>query len=126
MREHADGAAEGSHYEEWIYGHVPQAVRFVRFKGDRVVLVKIAALGKPIEIHDRDEMGEFAPEPEKRDIALGDGVDPNHPAGPPTLRAPGEAIPVNGNNRVQYPPPSKKDAIPPPPQQAPPSGNPSQ
>ena len=39
-------------YEEWIYGHVPQTVRFVRFVGDRVTRVEIAALGKPLEVHD--------------------------------------------------------------------------
>ena len=124
VREHADGDAEGMRYEEWIYGHVPQTVRFVRFNGDRVVLVKVAALGKPIEVHDQNEMGEFSPEPEKRDIALGDGVDPNHPVAPPTLREPGEKAPVNGTNRVQYPPPSKTgsgtaQSIPP----APPASN---
>lgn len=107
MREHADGDADGSHYEEWIYGHVPQTVRFVRFHGDRVALVKVAALGKPIEIHDKDEMGEFRTEPDERDIALGDGVDPDHPVAPPTLREPGEKAPANGSNRVQYPPPAK-------------------
>jgi len=119
VREHADGDLEGTHYEEWIYGHVPQTVRFVRFKGDRVVLVKVAALGKPIEIHNQTEMGEYGPEPEKRDIALGDGIDQNRPAAPPTLREPGEVVPTNNTNRVQYPPPSKTNPppapIPPPP-----------
>jgi hypothetical protein len=44
-------------YEEWIYGHQPQTMRFVRFVGDRVSRVEIAALGKPLEIRDQDEMG---------------------------------------------------------------------
>jgi hypothetical protein len=120
VREHAEDTPEGVHYEEWIYGHVPQTVRFVRFKGDRVVLVKVAALGKPIEIHNQNELGEFGPEPDKRDIALGDGVDPNHTVAPPTLREPGEkddSVPMSNAHRVQYPPPSKTstDPIPPPP-----------
>ncbi len=117
VREHDSDATEGSHYEEWIYGHVPQTVKFVRFNGDRVVMVKIAALGKPIEIHNQNEMGEFAPEVPTREIALGDGA-PEHPAAPPTLREPGEKAPVmNGNNRVQYPPPAKPVPIDPPPAQ---------
>jgi hypothetical protein len=117
VREHIGGDAEAAFYEEWIYGHVPQTVRFVRFKDDTVVLVKIAALGKPIEIHDKNELGDFAPEPAKRDIALGDGVDPDRPVGPPTLRQPGEAAPTaNSANRVQYPPPGKPTPIPAPPQ----------
>jgi len=108
VREHDDSAAEGTHYEEWIYGHIPQTVKFVRFNGDRVVMVKIAALGKPIEIHDKNEMGDYGPPVETREIALGDGnPDPDHPAPPPTLRQPGDVIPVNSANRVQYPPPPK-------------------
>ena len=114
VREHASDDPDGPRYEEWIYGHVPQTVKFVRFNGDHVVQVKIAALGKPIEIHDKNEMGEYGPQPEKREIALGDGSPDHHAA--PTLREPGEAIPVNNVGRVQYPPPSKPVApIPPPP-----------
>lgn len=120
VREHADGDSDGAHYEEWIYGHVPQTVRFVRFHGDRVVLVKVAALGKPIEVHDKDEMGGFTPEPERRVIALADGLDSEHPAVPPTLRQPGEKAPASGANRVQYPPPSKPGAVPNTPQPIPP------
>ncbi len=51
--------------------HVPQTIRFVRFVGDRVTVVEIAALGKPIEIHDKDEMGGYnTPEP-TREVAMG-------------------------------------------------------
>src|SRR5271156_302288 len=72
MREQQSGDPNGGHYEEWIYGHVPQTIRFVRFVGDRVTVVEIAALGKPIEIHDKDEMGGFnAPAP-TREVAMGD------------------------------------------------------
>jgi hypothetical protein len=110
VREHASDDADGPRYEEWIYGHVPQTVKFVRFNGDHVVQVKIAALGKPIEIHDKNEMGEYGPQPETREIALGDGAPDHH--GAPTLRQPGEAIPVSTNSagKVQYPPPPKPPA----------------
>lgn len=104
VREHADNDPDGPRYEEWIYGHVPQTVKFVRFNGDRVVQVKIAALGKPLDIHNQNEMGEYGPPPETREIALGDGSPEHHAA--PTLRQPGEAAPVNTTSRVQYPPPS--------------------
>ena len=63
MREQTERRPGGGSYEEWIYGHVPQTIRFVRFIGDRVTVVEIAALGKPIEIHDKDEMGGFNPPP---------------------------------------------------------------
>jgi len=114
VREHADGDPDGPRYEEWIYGHVPQTVKFVRFNGDRVVMVKICALGKPIEVHNQNEMGEYGPPPETREIAMGDKNpdDHEHPAPPPTLRGPGEKVPANANQtgRVQYPPPPKPAA----------------
>ena len=118
VREHAPDEPEGTHYEEWIYGHVPQTVKFVRFSGDRVVQVKIAALGKPIEVHNQNELGEYAPASATREIALGDGANTaEHPAAPPTLRQPGEIMPVNpgstATNKVQYPPPSKPVSSPP-------------
>ncbi len=106
-----EGAQDGK-YEEWIYGHQPQTVRFVRFVGDRVSLVKVAALGKPVEIHDHDELGGFAPPLPTRTIAMGDAQpDENKAAsGPPTLKLPGETNPVenagqNGqqNRKVQFP-----------------------
>ncbi len=113
VRERASDDADGPRYEEWIYGHVPQTVKFVRFKGDRVVMVKIAALGKPIEVNDKNEMGEYGPQVETREIAMGDKLpDAEHPAAAPTLREPGEKVAVNQTavnqpNKVRYPPPSK-------------------
>lgn len=106
VREHDSGETDGARYEEWIYGHVPQTVRFVRFKGDRVSIVEIAALGKPMEIHDKDEVAGFTVPVPTREIALGDRrkLDPDAaPVGAPSLRLPGEAAPASGNNRVQYP-----------------------
>ena len=82
---------EGSgseHYEEWIYGHQPQTMQFVRFVGDRVSLVKIAALGKPIEIRAQDEVGGYAPPAPT--VAMGDVPVKDGSSAPPTLKLPGE------------------------------------
>ena len=118
-----------SRYEEWIYGHQPQTVRFVRFEGDRVSLVKIAALGKPIEIHDQDELNGYLPPKPTREIALGDATAATkEKAGAPSLKLPGEKdAPVenNGqvsqqNHKVQFPdekPAEKPQPVPPPPSQ---------
>ena len=80
---------EGERYEEWIYGHQPQTVKFVRFLGDRVSQIKFAAVGKPIEIHDQDELGGYLPPAPTRVIAMGDVKDPEKTA-PPTLLKAGE------------------------------------
>jgi hypothetical protein len=118
MREQQSGDPNGGRYEEWIYGHVPQTIRFVRFVGDRVTMVEIAALGKPIEIHDKDEMGGFNPPPPTREVAMGDqnqrGTE-DKPAAPPSLRLPGEAAPADGPGKVQFPTDNSAAPIPPPP-----------
>ncbi len=96
-----------AHYEEWIYGHVPQTVKFVRFQGDRVAVVEIAELGKAIQIHQTDETNGYLSPTPIREIAMGDGVKKGEDATPapaPTLRKPGEAIPDAGSDhRVQFP-----------------------
>jgi hypothetical protein len=117
-REQVSGDPNGARYEEWIYGHVPQTIRFVRFVGDRVTMVEIAALGKPIEIHNTNEMGDFDPTP-TREVAMGDtdpkgGEEGKQPA-PPTLRLPGEAAPAGGPGKVQFPTKSSAAPIPPTP-----------
>ena len=57
-REHASSTDTDSPiYEEWIYGDPPRPTQFVRFKNGRVVRLEIAAIGKPIEVHDKNEMG---------------------------------------------------------------------
>lgn len=105
LRDQPSGDPNGGRYEEWIYGHVPQTVRFVRFVGDRVTVVEIAALGKPIEIHDKDELGDFNPPMPTREVAMGDkGPGETGKSAPaPTLRKPGEAAPSGGSNKVQFP-----------------------
>ncbi len=109
-----EGATEGR-YEEWIYGHQPQPVKFIRFVGDRVSLIKIAAVGKPIEIHDQDELAGYLPPAPTRTVALGDAqpTQDNRP-GPPTLKRPGETLPAETggtlNRKVQFPDEHKPDA----------------
>jgi hypothetical protein len=124
MREQQSSDPGGGRYEEWIYGHVPQTIRFVRFVGDRVTVVEIAALGKPIEIHDKDEMGGFSPQAPTREIAMGDeaqgGGEDKKPAAPPSLRLPGEAAPEGGPGKVQFPTNTPVAPIP-----APPSADPA-
>ena len=42
---------DGKPVDLWIYGEPPDPTQFVRFEGDRVVKLEIAADGKPIEVH---------------------------------------------------------------------------
>jgi hypothetical protein len=125
-REQQSGDPNGARYEEWIYGHVPQTIRFVRFVGDRVTMVEIAALGKPIEIHDKNEMGGFDEPAQTREVALGDqnkrGAE-DKSAAAPSLRLPGEAAPADGPGKVQFPTDSTNTKVAPIP--PPPSGDPS-
>ncbi|WP_263365633.1 hypothetical protein [Edaphobacter bradus] len=114
LREQQSGDPNGARYEEWIYGHVPQTVRFVRFVGDRVTVVEIAVLGKPVEIHDKDEMGGSRDPADTREIAMGDKKpDGQGTAAAPSLRLPGEAAPANSQGNVQYPKDNRP--VPPPP-----------
>jgi len=94
-------------FEEWIYGHPPQDVNFVRVNGNRVIRVEIAKLGQPLEIFTKDEveglmMSDGRPvvakvEPrEEKTIQLGDvhrDPDTQAPVAPPSLRKPGEKLP---------------------------------
>lgn len=107
IREQKEGTSSGSvAYEEWIYGHQPQTIHFVRFVGDRVTIVEIAALGKPIEIHNEDQVRDLNPAVPIRQIAMGDqpaAADGNGQAQPPSLRKPGEALPAGSSGKVQFP-----------------------
>lgn len=90
-----ESTADGK-YEEWIYGQQPQTMKFIRFVGDKVTLLKIAAAGKPIEVHQRDEMAGFI-DPGAipvLTVANGPGLpardgSTNRP--PPTLKLPAES-----------------------------------
>lgn len=115
VREQQSGDPNGARYEEWIYGHAPQTVKFVRFVGDRVTVVEIAALGKPVEIHDKNELDGSELPTNTREIAMGDhvpgkdGEDPAPSSKPPSLRLPGEKEPPNAQGKVQYPDDKDKD-----------------
>jgi hypothetical protein len=87
-------------YEDWIYGHQPQTMEFVRFVGDRVSLVKIAELGKAIAVRDQDEMaGYLPPQPT---IVVGDVPAADGKETPPSLKLPGEdKAPTEGESGVQ-------------------------
>jgi hypothetical protein len=101
-------------YEEWIYGQMPQTVRFVRFEGDRVTELRIAALGKPIAIHDKNEMRGYLDPEDTHEIAMGDGKPGNGEDGsakPPTILKPGETAP-GSQKRVLLPLPDDKPAAP--------------
>ncbi len=116
-REHTKAEDEDSAYfEEWIYGDPPQPTRFVRFQHDRVVRLEIAAIGKPLEIHERNEVGTPAgPTLEARTLVNGDvhaGPESGGQAKAPTLRKPGEAAETAGApglGKVVIP----KDSVPP-------------
>jgi hypothetical protein len=95
-------------YEEWIYGQMPQTVRFVRFEGDRVTELRIAALGKPIVIHDKNELRGYLDPEDTHEIAMGDAKPGNGEDGsakPPTILKPGEAAP-GSQKRVLLPVPA--------------------
>ena len=107
VREHTSDDPSQARYEEWIYGTVPKTIKFIRFTGDRVTQVKIAALGKPIEIRDKDEMAAYRPAEQQHEVLVGDTRDGQEKAHttPPTLRKEGEAADAvpNGMNKVQFP-----------------------
>lgn len=95
LRERAVDSTTGEVFEEWIYGHTPQTIRFVRFRGDRVILMKVAALGKPLQVYEKDELAEYRDPALTHEIALGDSATQPKDAdaedkNAPSLRAPGE------------------------------------
>lgn len=117
IREHAGEDGSGAHYEEWIYGHVPETVQFIRFHGDRVAQIKTAPLGKAVEVRDRDEMQGFGNPAPTREVAMGDthpkdGAEGVATTTAPTLRKPGEELPASAGaaSKVQLPPTKPADA----------------
>ena len=108
VRELVPGSTD-RHYEEWIFGLMPQTVRFVIFEGDRVTQVRVAAMGQPIAIHDKDEMQGYLDPVDTHEIAMGDerprdrdGESGSAASAPPTILKPGESAP-GSSQRVQYP-----------------------
>ncbi|QMV17475.1 DUF2845 domain-containing protein [Granulicella sp. 5B5] len=120
-REHVDPNDDASAvYEEWIYGQMPQPIQFVRFRGGRVVRLEIAAIGKPIEVRDKNEIG--GPEEPAllaRNINNGDAPTNTDTGGtrkPPTLRKPGEVLDTPSRvGKVNMPDDTPPKPIPPPP-----------
>jgi hypothetical protein len=116
VRELVPGS-DSAHYEEWIYGKVPQTVRFVRIENDRVTQVRIAALGQPIAVKSQNELEGYLDPVDTHEIAMGDhslgAEDDARPAGPPpTLREPGDPQPTNAAQKVQYPVSHKEHPLP--------------
>jgi len=98
-------------FEEWIYGTPPKPVEFVRINGNRVIRVEIAAVGKPPQIFEKDEVeglmrsdgSPVAPDTGTRTVAMGDAQrnpDTQAPAAPPTLRKDGETLPQDDPRNV--------------------------
>jgi hypothetical protein len=97
--------SSGQHYEEWIYGQVPQTVYFVRFVGDRVIQVRTAALGQAIAVRDQNEMHGYLDPEDTREIAMGDSKVGNGDEGaskPPSILKPGEVAP-GSSQQVRLP-----------------------
>ncbi len=88
LRERAADGATGEIFEEWVYGHTPQTIRFVRFRGDRVILLKTGALGKPLDVRDKDELAGYRDPSSMHTIALGDAAPDSGKA--PSLKSPAE------------------------------------
>src|SRR5271165_6547323 len=93
----------GQDYEEWIYGHPPEEVDFVRFQGEVVARLEIMTVDggkvvrteKEVDLKSADtEVAEKKPASEK-------------PANAPTLRLPGEAVeyPQGGTQKNAPPTP---------------------
>ena len=102
VRELVPGTTD-QHYEEWIYGQMPQTVHFVRFVGDRVTQLRVAALGKPIAIYDKNELHGYLDPEDTHEIAMGDGKPAEEGmTKPPTILKPGETAP-GGSRRVLLP-----------------------
>lgn len=108
-REHISNDPSSEVLEEWIYGEPPKPIRFVRFRGEQVVRLEIAELGKPVQVQDTNHLGADTPQ-NTRVISNGDvapgsaGALQANTAPPPTLHQPGDTVeraPTLG--RVQLP-----------------------
>lgn len=111
-------------FEEWIYGAPPKDVEFVRINGNRVIRLEIAKIGETPQIFTSDEVeglmrtdGTPIAPSNTRTVALGDTErDPNTqaPAAPPSIRNPGEALPLDDHTGamkpVRFPKPNPDDS----------------
>ncbi len=103
LRERASDGSSGEVFEEWIYGRTPQTIRFVRFRGDRVILTKVAPLGKPLEVRDRDELASYRDPSTIHEIALGDAKSPSKDTDAPSQKAPSLRAPGEKSDDEQTP-----------------------
>jgi hypothetical protein len=115
-REESNGVA----FEEWIYGEAPQPTQFVRFIGNRVVRVEVAAVGADLVVRNQDETGGYTSGGDIHEVKMGDATPSTEGEAAhrkaPSLRLPGEELP-GSNQPVQMPgqPDTKPQPIPPPP-----------
>jgi hypothetical protein len=115
----------GVPFEEWIYGEAPQATQFVRFSGNRVVRVEVAAVGQDLVVRNQDETGGYTGSGDTHEVKMGDAApsaegDSSHRKAP-SLRLPGEEQLPGAMQPVQMPgqPQTKPQPIPPPPSSTP-------
>ena len=119
LRERAADSTTGEVFEEWMYGHTPQTIRFVRFRGDRVVLLKTGALGKPLDTREKDELADYRDPSRTHTVVLG-GDNNSEDRKAPSLRSDAEtkadskgtdskSAPVL-NSQPATPPPSSRNA----------------
>jgi hypothetical protein len=100
-------------FEEWIYGKPPQEVDFVRINGNRVIRVEVAKMGEKPAIFTQDEVSGMmrtdgtpltTERSSTRTVAEGDvrrDSDTQAPAAPPSLRNPGEKLPIDEDKNTQ-------------------------
>ncbi len=93
---------QGQPYEEWIYGHPPQDVVFVRFRGDEVIQVKTAKVSGEMVVKNQREvqvqdgvasMASLQASQNPQDVKPADPSkpEPQGPAKRPTLHKAGDA-----------------------------------
>jgi hypothetical protein len=116
----------GVPFEEWVYGEAPQTTQFVRFNGDRVIRVEVAAVGQELVVRNQDETGDYQGNGDAHEVKMGDATpSPTGEGGghrqAPSLRLPGEEQLPGTMQSVKMPgqPETKPQPIPPPPGSSP-------
>jgi hypothetical protein len=116
----------GVPFEEWIFGEAPQTTQFVRFNGDRVIRVEIAAVGQELVVRNQDETGGYTGSGDMHEVKMGDAAPSTTGEGggkrqAPSLRLPGEEQLPGTMQPVKMPgqPETKPQPIPAPPSSSP-------
>jgi hypothetical protein len=101
----------GQSIEIWVYGEQPQPVEFVRFIGTFVVRDELARVGQAVVVRASNEMGDYwGNQPtvatNEHEVKMGDqsAAEVNSESArraPPTLRNPGEKLPVDDPKNPQ-------------------------